>query len=141
MSISIRVFFFNHDNSIIKIPVSRYDRLFNNDPDESFPEYAGKRVRCAIAFVILKDRRPAKLTHIEYTIVSFGSDGRLDQEEFHREGALVMEALGFPDPSLPKNVVSLSPRIAQKRYHERFKWTPTEDEINSIIEMVWHGSR
>jgi len=58
----------------------------------------------------------------------------------HREGALAMQMMDLPDLTLPKNVFDLSPKIAQKKYHERFKWTPTKDEVDTIIEMVFSGS-
>ena len=97
MSMSIRVFFFNPDNSIVKIPLTRYDRLYNNDPNESFPEYAGKCIKCAIVCVELENRRPVKIININYTIVSFGLDGRIDQEKLHREGALAAQMMDLPD--------------------------------------------
>jgi len=140
MSISLRVFFFKPDKSIIKIPLSRFDQLFNNDSNESFPEYAGERIKCAIVCVELENRRPVKIINVNYTIVSFSSDGRIDQEKFHSEGALAMQMMDLPDLSLPKNVVDLSPKIARKKYHERFKWTPTKDEVDTIIEMVFSGA-
>jgi len=140
MSISLRIFFFNPDNSIIKIPLSRFDRLSKNDPNESFPEYAGESIKCAIVCVELENRRPVKIINVNYTIVSFSSDGRIDQEKLHREGALAAQMMDLPDLFLPKNVVDLSPKIAQKQYHERFKWKPTKDEVDKIIDMVFSGT-
>jgi hypothetical protein len=44
MGISLRIFLVNDDDSIKRLPLTRYERLMRGDPKERLPECAGKRV-------------------------------------------------------------------------------------------------
>ena len=137
MSIGFHVFYFGSDNSITRVPFNRFDRLFENDSKESFPKYAGKRVKCAMVCVELKNRKPKDIIRIDYMLLYFGPDGKINQKEFQSELRLAMETISFRDFSLPKNVVDLLPKIAKEQYRERFTWTPTEKQVNDLIKMVF----
>ena len=50
MSIGVRVMFVGGDR-IIRVPLRRFDRLFDRNFNEAMPEYAGQRVRCAMVYV------------------------------------------------------------------------------------------
>ena len=47
MGIGIRVFLVDDDDSIKRLPLTRYERLARRDPKERLPQHAGKRVRFA----------------------------------------------------------------------------------------------
>jgi len=58
MGLSIRIFTVEEDDTLKRLPMTRFDRLLKRDPDESLPKYAGKRVRYALIVVELINRRP-----------------------------------------------------------------------------------
>ena len=136
MGFVLRVHFFEERNSIKRIPYAKFDRLFSKDAMEHFPTYAGKKVRCAMTMVELKHRKPVRIVHSDFMIISFTSDGTRDLKEFGRGASLAVNTidlgLGQQD-----NVLNLVPRLSQKRYQEDFTWTPTDEEIELLVGDVF----
>ena len=62
MGLSFRVFFFDDDDSMHRISLARYERLFRGE--ERLSQYAGKRVRCAMAVVEVEGRTPVSIARI-----------------------------------------------------------------------------
>ena len=90
MGISIRVFIVNEDDTLTRIPLSRYERLLKGDPEECFPQYAGKRIRYALAMVDLVNRKPAEILRMEYSMLSFDPNGKVVYKQI---GALTHEVI------------------------------------------------
>ena len=93
---------------------------------ECFPEYKDKKVRNVLAFVEFYNREPFELIAIQYSILSFNEEGRIDVGDFEKGMKLGAEML-MPtesDPDYP-NVVDAKGRFAIKRYHDRYNWTPS----------------
>jgi hypothetical protein len=91
MSISVRVFFVDGDR-ITRIPTRRFERIWRGDRDATMPEHAGQRVRCAMAYVEVFDRKPVGVLQIDYMILDFDSGGRLDASARERQGRLALES-------------------------------------------------
>ena len=90
MGVSARVFLIHDDDSIHRIPLSRFLRLHDRDKKECFPEHARKRVRYAFAAIDLVDRKPVEFLYMEYGHLNFDANGQLDvvqQEKADRFGA------------------------------------------------------
>jgi len=142
MGTGVRVFFIGTDNSVRKVPLSKFERLYDNRSDECFEEYAGERVRCAMVFVRLENRKPAEIIHVDYFIVPFKMDGRVDQKERERGMSLVMQSLDLSppeaEPENQHNVINAMPRIFKKKYDEEFKWEPTDVELAMIVKKVFY---
>jgi len=51
MGLGSRIFLVDDDN-VRRFPFSRYEWLRREDPNESLPEFAGKRVRCAEVIIV-----------------------------------------------------------------------------------------
>lgn len=121
-----RLFFINEDDTLRRIPLARYERLIAGNPVECFPEYKDKKVRNVLAFVEFYNREPFELIAIQYSILSFNEEGRIDVGDFEKGMKLGAEML-MPtesDPDYP-NVVDAKGRFAIKRYHDRYNWTPS----------------
>ena len=43
----------------------------------------------------------------------------------------------YPDEDLPSNVIDESSTFAAKRYRNKYSWTPTQDEIQKIYELIF----
>ena len=137
MGTGVRVFFMGSDSSVRKVPLSKFERLYGNRSEECFPEYADERVRCAMVFVRLENRKPAEIIHADYFIVPFTSDGRVDQEERERGVSLIMRSIDLaPSPDRGK-VIDATPRLFKKKYDEEFKWEPTDVELAMIVKKVF----
>lgn len=66
MGLSIRIFIVEDDDTIKRLPLARYERLFTRDSDERLSEYAGQRVRYALIVVDLVNRRPVEIVKDEF---------------------------------------------------------------------------
>jgi len=142
MGTGVRVFFIGTDNSVRKVPLTKFERLSDNRSDECFEEYAGERMRCAMVFVRLENRKPAEIIHADYFIVPFNADGRVDLKERERGRSLVMQSMDlFPPSANPgdrNKVIDAMPRIFKKKYDEEFKWEPTDVELAVIVKKVFY---
>lgn len=138
MGTGCRLFFINEDDTLRRIPLARYERLIAGNPVECFPEYKDKKVRNALAFVEFYNREPFELIAIQYSILSFNEEGRIDVGDFEKGMKLGAEML-MPtesDPDYP-NVVDAKGRFAIKRYHDRYSWTPSQNIETAIIRAIF----
>jgi hypothetical protein len=136
--VSLRVFLVHDDDSIHRIPVSRFIRLKDGDRKECFPAYAGKRIRYALTAVDLLDRKPVSFLHTEYGFLHFDSDGFIDVGDQQKEDRMGAEMIDLKLESLlsPK-IVHAQDRFARKRYFDKHRWTPTEALESTIIVTAW----
>ncbi|HAV24363.1 MAG TPA: hypothetical protein DCX46_12930, partial [Bacteroidetes bacterium] len=58
MGDTLRIIVVHSDDSLRRIPNTRFNRLKDGDPYERFPEYAGERVRCVEIIAHLHQRQP-----------------------------------------------------------------------------------
>lgn len=138
MGVTIRVFLVYDDDSIHRFPLSRFIRLTDREENECLPEYAGKRVRYALAAIDLVERKPVQLLHTEYGYLDFDANGRIDvedQEKSHRLGAEMIELK--EEYLLSPKVVHAQGRFAQKRYFDKYRWTPTPELEGEIMLRAW----
>lgn len=138
MGVSLRVFLVHDDDSIQRIPLSRFIRLKDGDQEECFPEHAGKRVRYALAAIDLVDRKPVEFLHIEYGYLDFHTNGKIDVVKREKEDKLGMDVIDLKEEYLlsPK-IVHAEDRFAQKRYFDKHRWTPTEELEKTIMLTAW----
>jgi hypothetical protein len=137
MGTGVRVYFFDSDYSIRRIPQSRFDRLYSDDSDERFPYYAGKRVRCAFLIVEYENRMPVEIVHVDFKIIPFDLDGRIDKKEHYDVMQLAVNSIPLPDPSLPENVIDARPILSNDKYLREYTWQPTDNEIDLLLKMVF----
>jgi hypothetical protein len=60
-----------------RLSLKKYEGLMKRDPDISFPQYAGKRVRYAEVTIEFENRKPVEILRMEYFIMHFDSKGEL----------------------------------------------------------------
>lgn len=132
----VRVHFFEDGGGIKKVPYARFQRLLAEDSNERIEEYAGKRVRCAMTFVELKNRKAIRIIQTDFMIIPFAHDGAVDREEFRRRASLAINMLDFGMRSQDGNVVNLVPKLSKNRYLREFVWVATQAEIRAIVSDV-----
>ena len=136
MGLGVRIHFFEDEGSIKKIPYAKFNRLISRGSDERLETYAGKRVRCAMTFVEIHERKAAGIIRTDFMIIPFASNGGVDREEYDRGSSLAINMIEFELSSLDKKVVDIVPKISRRRYIQEFTWAPTQEEINAIINDV-----
>lgn len=138
MGIGVRAFFVV-DGDVSRVPFRQVERLLCGDPHEVLSQCAGRRVRCALVYVELVNRRPFAVRHVDYLMLPFGSDGRLDRAETQRGQALAMASAGTWFGAVSEPVVEFGPHLAARRYRTEFKWVPTATEVDTLVGQALKG--
>jgi hypothetical protein len=133
MGLAVRVFLVEDDGYLRRLPLARYARLLRGEAEGCLPQYAGKRVRHALVVVDLLDRRPIEIRHVEYSWLSFDSEGRLDRSEQQKEARLAIEVLPPVSGEESLQVIDARHRFAKKSYEDKYKWKPSPDIQAAII--------
>ena len=138
MGISLRIFLVNDDDSIQRLALAQYDRLLERDPKERLPQYAGKSFRFALVVVDLVDRKPVEILRIQYSYLSFDSEGHVDPVEGEREARLLLEILP-PEPIIryPWDFVEPKRSLPKKHHDDEHKWMATLDIDAAIMEAIF----
>lgn len=132
MGLGMRIFIVKDDGSLVRLPFGRYNRLIRHDARERLPEYASKRVRCAVIVVESKDRIPVEILKSQYSYLSFDYDGRLLEEGDERQVRLAMDTLEPVIADKDRQVVDVRHKFARKRYVREYLWQPSP-EIEAAI--------
>ena len=116
MGIGCRVFLVDDNDSLQRISMVRLNRLLHFDRRESLQQYAGKRVRCAMAFVEVAGRQVLSIRNIDYFFLHFDAKGRINKKEWENGMRLGMDLLpSIPDEEYPKKVINAQHRFAKRR--------------------------
>ncbi len=145
MGIGLRIFLVNDDDSIKRLPYTKYERLLQRDSEVRFPQYAGKRVRYVETAIEYKQRKPVKIIRILFLILPFNSEGMIDITEKKKESHLAQEAYplytnvelpnGISD--LPKGIVDARYLFARKRLNYEYRWRPTQEIETAIMKAIF----
>ena len=138
MGTGLKIFLINDDDSLQRFPLARFERLIDRDPKERLPQYAGKRVRYALVIADLVNRKPVEILGIQYSILTFDSEGKIDAAELEKEMRLGVDMvpIGTTAPTSRK-VVDAEHHFLQKRYENRYLWRPTPEIEEAIVKAVF----
>ena len=138
MGSGLRVFLVNDDGSLKRFPLARFERLFQGHPGERLPQYAGKRVRYALVVVDLVNREPVEIIAIQYPILTFDSEGKIDTAELEKEMRLGVNMVHIgTSEDISRKVVDVEHRFLQKRYENRYLWEPTPEIEEAIAKAIF----
>lgn len=138
MGYGSRVVIVAEDDSLRRIPLSRFERLRDSDPREQLPEYANKRLRYAIAIVEVEGKKVLSVFQITYSYLSFDSRGRLDPKYLEDEMCLLFRSIPpMLDEDEPTNVIDLQDKFAARRYKNEFSWQPAPEIEKAIYDLIF----
>ena len=135
MSIGERVFFIDGER-VTRVPLRRFDSLWNGDRSARMPERAGQRVCCAMAYIEIYDRRPVAVLRVDYMVLPFDSQGHLDAAAHRRQQRLALETVSRNLPSVSEAIVEIGPYRAGRQYRDEFKWSPSEEQTGFIGRLA-----
>ena len=140
MGIGFRIFIIDDDDSLQRISLAKYERLYQEDSNERLLQYAGKRVRCAMVVLMLEERKPQSIARIDCSRILFDAEGRVDLKEWRRHAQLISHFLDFPIKEPHRdNVIDAQSVFARKRYEREAKW-PLTPGIERAIKKAIFGS-
>ena len=137
MGVGLRIFIVNDDNSLERLALRKYERLMKRDPDISFPQYAGKRVRYAEVAIEFENRKPVEILRMEYFIMHFDSKGRIDstaRDDARKLGVNLIPPINFETDPV---VIDAQHHFAKKRFDHQFRWKPTPEIEMTILKAIF----
>ncbi len=138
MGTGLRVFFVDDDGSLKRIPMARYERLRRHEPKSRFPEYARRRVRCAMVLLKVAGRVPLAIERIDYYLLPFDDEGFIDTTEQEKEARLAVEILpSIGQEEKSEQVIDARSQFARRRYEHEFKWKPTPETQAAIVAALF----
>ena len=141
MGIGLRIYFLDDTDSLQRLSVARYERLMNRVPAEAIPQYAGKRMRCAMVSLEVEGRKPKSIIRIDYMIIPFDTEGRLDSTELMEEMRLVTEfafsPLSILDEEDNRKIVNARDVFAKKRHTQEYTWVPEPEVEEAIVTAIF----
>ena len=138
MGLGTRIFIVNDDDTLKRMPMKRYHRLFRRHPEERFLEYADDRIRYVLAVLELKNRKPVEILRIQYSYLAFDQKGRLREDERERAARLSMVMI---KPSLPEqepnHIIVAGYKFAKKRFDREFRWEASPEIETAIFKAIF----
>ena len=138
MGLGTRIFIVNDDDTLKRMPMKRYHRLFKRHPEERFLEYAGNRIRYVLVVLELKNRKPVEILKIQYSYLAFDQKGRLREDERERATRLSMEMV-IPSMSEQElnHIIDAGYKFAKKRFDREFRWEPSAELETAIFQAIF----
>jgi hypothetical protein len=137
MGWSIRAFLVDEVGKIQRFPYARFKRLWNGDPNEQMPDFAGTSLRVAIAYVETLDRRPLCLRHVDYIRIKLDKKGRIAKDWIQSSMRLAADSVDWAwlqkEPDGPKNLIAAGHLFSRKRYKHEHSWEPTKPQKDEIL--------
>jgi len=138
MGIGLRIFHVDDDDSIKRFPLTRFEKLIRRDPEVNLSQYACKRVRFIEVALELEQRKPVQILRIQPFVLSFDSEGLLDQAEQEKERRMMAELISTPlTKREPGNVIDAQHRFVKKHVDHRYRWTPTVEIEKAILDAIF----
>jgi hypothetical protein len=138
MGIGLRVFLVNDDDSLMPVPLARYQRLLNHGSEESLAQFAGRRLRYVLAAVTLLNRKPVEIIRLQCSYLTFDFEGKLDLSEFDKAARLATQALSpITYGQQRKQVINAEYRFAKKRFEHQYTWKLTPGIQASIMNEIF----
>ncbi len=137
MGWSIRAFLVNEAGGIRRFPYARFERLWNGDPAEQMPDFAGRFLCVAIAYIETHDRRPLCIRHVDYVRLKLDKKGRIAKDWIQSSMRLAADSVDWAwlrkESAGPKNLIPAEHLFSRKRYKQEFSWEPTKPQKDEIV--------
>lgn len=138
MGVTVRVFFIDDKDQVRRIPLKRFYRLvLSHDTSETFPEYAGQRIRYVSVTLEVEGREPLAVGRVDYDFLQFDGEGRRDQAERMRKLQLAVDMICLPEPNSGGPVIDARRQFNQRRYAHEFRWQPTPEIEAAIVQAIF----
>ena len=138
MGIGIRIYIVEDDDSLERIPLTRYERMRRGVPGEGLPQYSGRRMRYIFALIEMINRKPVEIVRLSFSYLTFDSEGKLDRSEFATMARLSIDSLPPTEAAQPEQkVVDAEHKFEKKRYRDQFTWSPNPEIEAAIITAIF----
>lgn len=134
------LFLVHEDSSVDRIALSRFQRLVSqNDPNERWPEYAGKRLRYALLSVEQETDadEPARVVHASFGFITLDAEGRQCKASAEKAMRDAMDLMGGMMSSKKEQPNVIGERaFRQRRYKVEHTWRPSDEVARRIRDAL-----
>jgi hypothetical protein len=142
MGMGCRIFLLDDNESLERLSVARLERLvLHREPEERLPQYAGKRMRCAMVLLEVAGRKPLRIIHTDYLLLPFDAEGRIDSNEWKRGSRLAMDGVTFERRERYVKIIHARHLFARRRYDHEFRWKPSRKIEKAIEDAIFGPTR
>jgi len=136
MGVGFRVYGFGDDGQVRRIPVATFTRLYEGARESPIAEYAGRRIKIAMACLETHHRKPLRMVRLDCFVLGFDEIGYVDQRE--KEEALDLGLKAVEPMTKPKDILEeLRPSLARLKRDDKFRWTPTDAQRELIDRLTF----
>jgi len=138
--VALRLFLVHEDSSVDRIALSRFERLVTrNDPNERWPEYAGRRLRYALLSVEqdADADEHLRVVHASYGFITLDAEGRRCKASAEKGMRDAMDLMGgiMSSKKDQSNVIG-ERAFRQRRYKVEHTWEPSEEVVGRICDAL-----
>jgi hypothetical protein len=135
MSISLRYYLFPTDGEPLRLSQRLVEGLVYGK--DAMPQYANSEQRVICVVLRNDNRQPTKITRTSGEIWTFDSKGEI--REGLMQGAFeVMNLASETSSSMTSGtVVSIRPQLNKKKLAEKYRWQPSNVDIDRINRDIW----
>jgi hypothetical protein len=139
---SLRYLLIDADDEIFRLPLARFERMLSASNQEALPQWAGQRIGGVELIIQMENRKPLGIYRSLFYYFHFDSDGRLDRDQYMRDGATVMEAgdPGFSPRIRDPKIIDAERRFAIRR-RDHSVWWKASPQLEEEIRKIGLGKR
>lgn len=135
---ALKYYFVDENNSLVKVPFARMERLRNFDPNEKYPEYAGKKVKKVEVLVAYENKRPVNIVRTWGTYAVFNMDGSLSKEYLNERMRDVASSFSITgQPKREGNLIDAKQKFNKKVYQSKHVWDIPADIMDKVYTDIF----
>ena len=124
MGISCRMYLLDQDDTLYRLPNSKFEQMLRDPARCRLLRFAGRRVRITDVAVELIDRQPSCIVWITFGFLAFDENGCFDRSSFDRHQRARAE-LALTLPNLEPNNEGVVVDAANRFVAQGGCWTPS----------------
>ena len=140
MNLSSRVFAILEDNTVVKLPNNKLNKLHKFDKNTSFSEFKNKKIKIAMFLIELKNRKPYSILEEFYSYYEFDKNGRLDEDKYFEQMRLHLDTadlIPVEKKEFGSNVIDGTSEFYKKRIETQYQWFPTNILKNNLHLQIF----
>ncbi len=124
MALSSRIFIVGIDDTLYQLAGTKFSGMLHDPSSYPLPRFADQRVRMASATIELQDRLPYRVVRVNYELLQFDDQGRLDIETFNNQNAARVDVM--LENTLPISQIDTAIIDASSRFiAQGGRWNPS----------------
>lgn len=142
-----RLFLIDDDDTLRRISAKCFNGLINSDPAVTMREFAGRRVRYAVAIVETEQRRVICIRSVECGFFQFNEVGALDQKAWRDTlramsdvvSSLLHDRMDTTASTAPPSLTRAAHLFARRSFERPHQWKPTNAMVRQMATLLFNS--